>query len=185
MSQCPRTTIVMLVARRKSAYRSRETAVWAARRSSSGSIRPAGVRASGACGAGGLLGDGGNQLARERGDVLDDPAPHDVSVPERGLIDPRGSGVDQVILDAATARGSVTGDDPCRDPDQPRVADQADDLPLLVRRANEAGDLLESAKLVRSPAAGNHDRLEVVAGDLLRCDVAGGFQTVLPVVLPG
>jgi hypothetical protein len=47
-----------------------------------------------------VAGDRGDQLAAEVGDVVDDAAPHDAPVAERGLIDPGGARVHEVVLDA-------------------------------------------------------------------------------------
>src|SRR5829696_9399206 len=76
--------------------------------------------------------DRGDELAAEIRDVGYHPAPHQVAVAEGGLVHPDRARVYQVVLDAQAAGGALAVHDPGRDPVQAGVADQADDLALMV-----------------------------------------------------
>src|SRR2546430_13542385 len=91
--------------------------------------------------------DGGDEFATEVGDVLDHSAPDDVAVAEGGFVDPDRTGVHEIVLDPQAPGGALPVDDAGRDPDEAGVADQADDLALVVCLADQVLHGVVPAKL--------------------------------------
>src|SRR5215212_7574265 len=108
-----------------------------------------------------LLGQGGDELAAERGDVGDYAAPDQVALAECGLVDPGRAGVLEVVFDAKRSRRADPIDYAGGDRDEPAVADDADGLVPVVHGPYEAGDLGIAPELVRGPATRNDDAVEL------------------------
>src|SRR5919107_3587968 len=120
------------------------------------------------------FGERRDQLAAEGGDVGDDAAPDQVTLAEGRLVHPGRPGVLQVVLYAQRARRADTLYYPGRDRDEATVADDADGLVLLVDAPDEGSDLRVAPQLVRSPATGDDDPIElrgihVAGGDVRLC----------------
>src|SRR5215208_5689081 len=84
--------------------------------------------------------DRGHELSAEIWDVGHYAAPHEVAVAEGGLVHPGRARVHQIVLDAQAAGGALAVHDAGRDPDQASMADQADDLALVVGLADQVCD---------------------------------------------
>src|SRR5215218_5895104 len=108
-----------------------------------------------------LLGQGGDELAAEGGNVGDDAAPDQVSFAEGGLVDPSRAGVLEVAFDTQGSRRAGPLDYAGGDRDEPAVADDADGLVPVVHGLYEVGDLRIAPELVRGPAAGYDDAVEL------------------------
>src|SRR5919107_2428256 len=128
-----------------------------------------------------LLGQGGDELAAEGGDVGDDAAPDQVALAECGLVDPGRAGVLEVVFDAKRSRRAYPIDYAGGDRDEPAVADDADGLVPFVHVPYEAGDLGITPELVRGPATRNDDAIELRGVHFAGCGVGLRPERVLAI----
>src|SRR6266508_1064834 len=94
--------------------------------------------------------------------VRDHPAPNLVAFSKSGFIYPGRASADKIILDAKRACRAVTFDNACRDSDQSTMADDPKDFLLLVHLTDEVRDNGVSAQLIRCPAAGNNQGVQII-----------------------
>src|SRR5215218_4149325 len=126
-----------------------------------------------------LFGERGDELAAEGRDVRYHAAPDQVSLAEGRLVHPGCPSVLQVILYSQGARSVDALHYPGRDRDEPAVADDADGLAALVHLSDETRDLRVAPELVRSPAAGDDDPVELRSIYVLCRSVRPGLEEVL------
>src|SRR5260370_9242914 len=81
--------------------------------------------------------ESGNQLPEEIRDILDDPAPHHVPLPERGFVNPGAARVDDIVFDTRRADSFASPHDACRNGDPAAVADRANDFALRIHLAHK------------------------------------------------
>src|SRR3712207_1071016 len=128
-----------------------------------------------------LLGERRYELAAEGRDVRNDAAPDQVSFAEGRLVHPYRPCVLQVVLYAQRARRPCALDYLCRDRDEPTVTDDADGLASLVHLFYEVRDFLVASELVRGPAAGDDDPVELRGIHVCGRGVCAGLKGVLAV----
>src|SRR5665811_2477061 len=84
--------------------------------------------------------EGIDELPTERRNVVDDAAPDEGPVPERGLVDPRRPRVHEVVADPERAGRASAGHDAGRDRDEAAVADDPDRAPRRVDGPDQVQD---------------------------------------------
>src|SRR5215210_8085082 len=126
-----------------------------------------------------LLGQGGDEFAAEVGDVGDHAAPDQVALAERRLVHPGRAGVLEVVFDPERPRRADPLHDAGGDRNEPTVADDADGLVCVVHTPDEVRYLRVAPQLVRGPATGHDDAVQLRGVQAVRGRVGLRPQRVL------
>src|SRR5690606_34903127 len=102
-------------------------------------------------GLSGCLFEGGYQFAIERRDIRHNSTPNLVAVTESRFIHPGGTGIEQVVFNSQRSNRLLACNNLRRNRQQPAMADDTDDLALLVNFGNQISGFFISSYLIWSP----------------------------------